>query len=377
MILFCGIFAFSMFAVRSTEVQAKETTLMHLQKDYRKAKVRSTQLQEQMVSLTKAQQQVASRLAQTEQSLIRAELQQRSQEHIIALLHAQIQQDRRMTDKFARKAEVADTQLRGQLEFWYEQGSLPYIEVLLAAHSFSDFLYRVSAMDALLVQQKEVFTEDARILKKFEVLTAHEKLDEQRAQAVYASVKAGREKIAASFTVEKNLIAHVETLKSVAQINRGQQIEMMQRLASQIAAVEMEQARMAAEEAAKKAKNYSAVTAPPAGALLNSAAVQNDLTIAISDTDVPRSWLPWLLLLVQYESGGNPSAQCPVAVDGEHASGLMQMLPETFARYALAGHDNIWNPVDNAIAAIRYIQAAYGSPWNIPGIQQESTYRGY
>lgn len=53
------------------------------------------------------------------------------------------------------------------------------------------------------------------------------------------------------------------------------------------------------------------------------------------------------------------------------------MLPETFARYALAGHDNIWNPVDNAIAAIRYIQAAYGSPWNIPGIQQESTYRGY
>jgi SLT domain-containing protein len=48
---------------------------------------------------------------------------------------------------------------------------------------------------------------------------------------------------------------------------------------------------------------------------------------------------------------------------GEHATGLMQTLPSTFREYALPGHTNIYNPVDNMIAAIRYILARYGNPY--------------
>jgi SLT domain-containing protein len=56
---------------------------------------------------------------------------------------------------------------------------------------------------------------------------------------------------------------------------------------------------------------------------------------------------------------------------------LMQTLPSTFAAYALPGRDDLWNPVDNVAAAIRYIQARYEVPWNIPGIGNDAAYIGY
>jgi TP901 family phage tail tape measure protein len=41
----------------------------------------------------------------------------------------------------------------------------------------------------------------------------------------------------------------------------------------------------------------------------------------------------------------------------------------TFRAYMLPGHGDIWNPIDNAAAAIRYIQSRYKDPWNTPGIK--------
>ena len=46
----------------------------------------------------------------------------------------------------------------------------------------------------------------------------------------------------------------------------------------------------------------------------------------------------------------------------------MQMVPGTFAAYALPGHTNIYNPVDNIAAAIRYIIARYGGYGGMPGL---------
>jgi hypothetical protein len=88
---------------------------------------------------------------------------------------------------------------------------------------------------------------------------------------------------------------------------------------------------------------------------------------AMAATMAPASWLPALLTLVRRESGGNPRAWNPVSVFGEHASGLMQMLPSTFAQFATVP-GGIWNPVANAVAALRYIMARYGSPFNIPNL---------
>ncbi|WP_258111252.1 transglycosylase SLT domain-containing protein [Alicyclobacillus sp. SP_1] len=98
--------------------------------------------------------------------------------------------------------------------------------------------------------------------------------------------------------------------------------------------------------------------------------------------DVPSSWEPLLLRMVALESGGDPNAENPDLVEDapglyEHAKGLLQTLPSTFAAYALPGYENIWNPIDNAAAAIRYIQARYGSPGAIPGVGNAAPYVGY
>jgi hypothetical protein len=76
-------------------------------------------------------------------------------------------------------------------------------------------------------------------------------------------------------------------------------------------------------------------------------------------------------IVVQHESGGNPSAYNgwdANAAAGTPSEGIAQVIAPTFAAYHVPGHDNIWNPVDNMVAAFRYAIARYGSMNNIPGV---------
>lgn len=85
-----------------------------------------------------------------------------------------------------------------------------------------------------------------------------------------------------------------------------------------------------------------------------------------------QKWLSGLYTIAMRESGGNPRAinlwDSNAAQGYDMASkGLMQTIGPTFRTYALPGMTDIWNPVHNAIAAIRYIQAVYG---DISKVQQ-------
>ena len=97
---------------------------------------------------------------------------------------------------------------------------------------------------------------------------------------------------------------------------------------------------------------------------------------AIRLTGAPVTWLQPLLWLAWRESRNNPGAMAQEGTSGGYAEGLMQMLPTTFAAHALPGRTDIWSPVDNEAAAIRYIQGRYGNPWGIPGLGT-SAYEGY
>jgi SLT domain-containing protein len=62
-------------------------------------------------------------------------------------------------------------------------------------------------------------------------------------------------------------------------------------------------------------------------------------------------------IVVQHESGANPHAfngWDSNAAAGRPSEGIAQVIGPTFHAYALPGHRNIWNPVDNMIAAFRY-----------------------
>lgn len=88
--------------------------------------------------------------------------------------------------------------------------------------------------------------------------------------------------------------------------------------------------------------------------------------------------------IVVYESGWNPNAinlTDSNAAAGHPSQGLMQTVPGTFARWALAPYNvNIDDPLSNLVAGIRYAVGTYGSLGNVPGIVSLANgagYRGY
>ena len=72
-----------------------------------------------------------------------------------------------------------------------------------------------------------------------------------------------------------------------------------------------------------------------------------------------------LLMQMQTESGGNPNAinNWDInAQNGTPSKGLMQVIDPTFRAYAYPGYDkNIYDPLSNILAAIRYTLSRYGS----------------
>ncbi|MFI5064174.1 MAG: transglycosylase SLT domain-containing protein [Streptosporangiales bacterium] len=88
-------------------------------------------------------------------------------------------------------------------------------------------------------------------------------------------------------------------------------------------------------------------------------------------------------IVVEHESSGNPRAYNgwdSNAAAGHPSEGIAQVIGPTFQAYALPGHTDIWNPVDNMIAAFRYAISRYGSMNNIPGVvavRQGGSYVGY
>jgi tape measure domain-containing protein len=85
---------------------------------------------------------------------------------------------------------------------------------------------------------------------------------------------------------------------------------------------------------------------------------------AIALTGVPPSWAPALVRRAMFESGGNPRAVNLWDINaarGHPSMGLMQTIGPTFNAYKWNGLGDIFNPVHNLVAAIRYILARYGS----------------
>jgi tape measure domain-containing protein len=104
---------------------------------------------------------------------------------------------------------------------------------------------------------------------------------------------------------------------------------------------------------------------------------------ALSIVGAPSSWLGPLSTLVQKESGGDPKSinlWDSNAKAGHPSKGLFQTIDSVFSSYSIKGLGDIYNPVANAVAGIRYIMDRYGSVFNVPGIKSMmsgGSYMGY
>lgn len=93
------------------------------------------------------------------------------------------------------------------------------------------------------------------------------------------------------------------------------------------------------------------------------------------------NWLNGLETIAMHESGGNPTATNnwdSNAAAGDPSRGIMQTIGSTFEAYRLASlPDDIFNPVANIAAGIRYIESRYGDISNVPGLVSMAQGGGY
>jgi hypothetical protein len=91
---------------------------------------------------------------------------------------------------------------------------------------------------------------------------------------------------------------------------------------------------------------------------------------AIQATGVDPSWANGLGVIIQHESGGNPSASNLTDVNaqrGDPSVGLMQLTGSNRATYTPPGL-NPMDPVAQIIAGINYVKARYGDISKVPGV---------
>lgn len=111
------------------------------------------------------------------------------------------------------------------------------------------------------------------------------------------------------------------------------------------------------------------------GGIIPTGAQLDTINQALAAAGVPppgtkEQWQAGLNTLISRESGWNPNAvnnSDSNAAAGTPSIGLAQVIQPTFDQYKVPGLTNIYNPVANVAAAIRYIVATYG---NISNVQQ-------
>lgn len=112
------------------------------------------------------------------------------------------------------------------------------------------------------------------------------------------------------------------------------------------------------------------------GGWINQAAsILSQVGINLSEQDKS-----WIATMIQHESGGNPNAinnWDSNAAAGIPSKGLMQTIDPTFNSNKLPGYNDIYNPVHNIIAGVRYAINRYGSIANVPGIRNLLRGAGY
>lgn len=350
-----------------------QTTLPQVQDAYHSAQRQITTMDQKLRLLGLKEETTIHRWTLLAQQVV---ILGRQQEHMHVTLSRLQQQGNRDKEKLQRarkKVQMQKQLLRRLLVIWYEEGAQPYVYILLSSKSLSDLYNRYVALSLVTKQQQNVVNEAKHEFDYYHALSVKVSQDTKQTASLWQAVVNKQAFARLETRKEHHLVVQLADLKQQTTAKRALDRQTVQRLASKIAALQQlikeQRQRAKAQESAARATLGS-------DSVLPSASLQQDLVIAAKDADVPSSWVPWLEVLAMAESGGNSNAISPFVVQGEQASGLMQMLPSTFFQYTETGHTDIWNPTDNAIAAIRYIEAIYGVPWHIPGIGT-SSYQGY
>lgn len=121
--------------------------------------------------------------------------------------------------------------------------------------------------------------------------------------------------------------------------------------------------------------------APPVAS--GKGGVDDWINQALGILKLDSSYAPGVRNMIMKESSGNPRAinnWDSNARRGTPSKGLMQTIDPTFRQYALPGYDkDVYDPISNIIAGIRYARSRYGDGMIKQGGRKGSNgkYKGY
>jgi soluble lytic murein transglycosylase-like protein len=180
----------------------------------------------------------------------------------------------------------------------------------------------------------------------------------------------------------------VKTIQTVHDVNPGSQVGRLLQFQQMYAQQTFEQATKVAADA--HAQREAAAKAEAERQIeMRKPAKQREVEGWIKDaikvlqangTNIDNSSMDEIYTIIMKESNGNPNAVNnwdSNAMRGTPSKGLMQCIDPTFQAHKLPGHDDIYNPIDNIIAGVRYTFSRYGGFEGHPGLASMAGGGGY
>ena len=366
-------YAASLQQLQQEEAQAQQQ-LANEQNAYNQTQNQINQTMSQISSLNQslgaAESQVGStnqqiavttqQLNQTQALLNSTQAQLTATENQLSQTEATYRQTTLLLDQTQKNLNKEGHLFAGQLQLIEERGSIGYLDVLLGAHSFSDFVSRMT----LLGQIASSAANEVQVIHSEELQQAQEKQDLAKEASLLAATQASLNQHQAMLQQARDLFAkeqqrsiylHGQAVSEAEQVSNS--LQQRQSLANQLQSQKSQLAQaMAAlgSQIASIASQIQALVGQYNQGALSRQALFNAMLPLVRPIAAQYNLSPALVIaVITEESGGNAAI-----VSSAGAVGLMQLMPATavfISQYTGINPNDLTNPQTNLIAGCWYL----------------------
>lgn len=364
------VYGMSLQQLQQEESQA-QAQLAAEKSQYQQTQSAINQAQQQVQSLNQAFAKDQALVGSANQKIVTTQQQMQKTQALLASTQSQLtatQNELNVTQANYQKTKallqkthnslIQETKLlKGQLQLIEERGSIGYLDVLLGAHSFGDFMSRLSMLGRIAGQaasevniikqeqlqqakQKASLKAEAALLTQTRAsLAAHQQLlqrehnmlsqEESHAMALKNQAVMAAQNAQATMAQKKQAILSLQNQKSQISQNMSQLGAKISQIASQIQSL----LSQFSQGSLSRHQLYNAMLP-----LVTPIAQQDNLPPAL------------VIAVITEESGGNSSAVSPTG-----AIGLMQLEPGTAQVLGIPA-SQLSNPRENLIAGCLYLR---------------------
>lgn len=136
--------------------------IKELRQNVKEKQERQKELKQQLKQNERKQESIQSELDQLEESLEETREKIRQLNDDIAKTEAELEEARQKLKEAEARVQKRDKLFKERVRLMYENGQVSYLEVLLGAENFSDFLARFESIQTIMKQDKDLLEEQKR-----------------------------------------------------------------------------------------------------------------------------------------------------------------------------------------------------------------------